>query len=437
MNRPLEGTHGSKVDKPVAVIAVRRRIETLNDGANAYLLVLIDKLHTAGFTISLVFAPESSFGDRPVTLMARGIYQRCSQIRWSKCLRIGRLAISLSPRVYIRFLRRLPSEWRRICGANMPKAPSRSSQRLPKTEERELARDIDAEAPRLAIMEYSALGGVLRHLSTDGVTRSVLLHDLFAMRTTSMHQHISPLDIEEVSLEQETEDCAGADLLVYASQSERDVMAERLPGKTHHWLAPERPERAAESPGDRPRAVFMGVRHGGNIDALTFLMTEIWPRVIQTVGDAELQVLGDINMALKPEWRRLRGVRPLGVVGDLSRFCGPDAIGLAPTRVASGVSIKIADYLSLGMPVLATQAALTGYGERLKGAVVMADDPAAFAEALVKLLSSAAYRHDIAKQGREAAISGSDNATLLQDLKALAQAGCVESGEGETAARFI
>lgn len=418
---------------PVAVVAVRRRLVSLKTGANVYLSVLLEELRQAGFAVHLVFAPESSFGEWASALVGESFVSRCDRISWSGTARFGRLFISLSPRVWGRFLRRLVVELGRAVGGAVggtaPNAPSRSGERLPAGEMRALAATIDRLAPRLVVAEYSALGGVLAHVSASGAVHAILLHDLFSMRAASMRAAVRPTDFADITLAEESGDCEPADLLIYASLEERAVLAPRLPGRAHHWLAPRRPFRAAtladhaeESVGGVAKALFMGVRHGGNLDALEFLMTEIWPLVIRRRPEAELCIVGEIGASLRPEWRRLDGVRVLGVVGDLSAFGGPDVIGLAPTRVASGISIKVADYLSLGMPVVASFVAIDGYGDNLHGGVETADDAASFAARVEALMADPTLRRELAARGRAAARAGLDNTALREALRAIAAA---------------
>lgn len=386
---------------PVAVVAVRRRISSMADGANVYLSVLLDELGAAGFATVIVFAPESSFGALPAAATAPEVRARCAGIVWSRALRLGRFAVSLSPLVWRRFFMRLLREAASLNGPARDKRPSRPSEPLDAREARALAARIDALSPRIVIAEYSALGPVLTHLRAPGAARAILLHDLFSLRTEALRSRAAPADVIEMTLEEEAACCAPAELLIYASETERETMAALLPGRRHVWMAPKRPmgEGAPPTGGERPFAVFLGVRHGGNLDALAWLMTEIWPRVIEMAPAAELRVVGGICAAMRPDWRRLPGVTAMGVVEDLATIGGPDSIGLAPARVASGISIKVADYLSLGMAVVASPTAVEGYGGRLDGVVELASEAEEFAARLVALLAAPERRRALSAKG--------------------------------------
>ncbi len=405
----------------VAVVAVRRRLESLHTGANVYLSVLIDTLREAGFEIRLVFAPESAFGGLPIARVGHDFLERTSQIIWPGTLCLGRMFLSLRLRVWARFWRRLGLEIHRLAGADFPDAVARASVPLSQTEAQTLAAAIDAEAPDLVVAEYSALGPVLAELQTPGVSKAILLHDLFSQRAQTMRANDKPVDFTELSLEAEAAWCAAADMMFYASQAEREVFAPFLPTAAHHWLAPMRQSCQVTPPSGRPRALFMGVRHRGNLDALEFLMEEIWPQVIAQVPDAELCIVGEIGRYLKPEWRHQPSVLVHGIVEDLNQFGGANTIGLAPTRLASGISIKVAEYQRLGMAVLATTIALEGYSGEFKSSVLSAENAAEFADHLISLLRTPEQRQALASSGYDYDLYKSkiDNlsAILMENMK--------------------
>ena len=84
---------------------------------------------------------------------------------------------------------------------------------------------------------------------------------------------------------------------------------------------------------------------------LKHLVDDIWPLVLKQRPDAVLKVAGSICADLTPAQAETQGVELLGRVQSLESISGSPAIGLAPTRIASGVSIKVAEYLMLGNAV--------------------------------------------------------------------------------------
>ena len=94
-----------------------------------------------------------------------------------------------------------------------------------------------------------------------------------------------------------------------------------------------------------------------------------------------------------------RRVSTFNWVQSLESISGSPAIGLAPTRIASGVSIKVAEYLMLGMPCVVYPVALEGFLDVLDDLVVIAEGPQAYADRLVELLSDADARKRLSVRG--------------------------------------
>jgi hypothetical protein len=248
----------------------------------------------------------------------------------------------------------------------------------------------------VVVAEYSSLA---RHLAAcDGEHRAVLIHDLLSLRSRSFELAGLTPDFSRISESEELDWLSAADFLIYASAAEHARFAPRLPGKVHVLFLPSIRGRYSRPPAGRdPRAVFIGVRHAGNLDALDILLSSVWPKVRTVLPEAELWVVGEIGSHVPRPYAP--GIRVLGRIRDLSSVGGPDAVGLAPARAASGVSIKIATYLELGMPVLATEKALEGFGAKLDEAVLTVENMDAFTNALIDLLGNERARHELAQRG--------------------------------------
>lgn len=387
--------------KPVVAIIVKRKLESLQTGANVYLSIFISKLIESGFKVKIVFAPKSSFGNIPVSMIGNYFFKEAEDIIWPKTIRFGRFYISVSFMVYIKLLKRIFEEiYSRVFSRSASVRVGTVSEPLVGHEANFTARVIEELKPNLAIAEYSALGPILGEVTGLGIKKGIFLHDLFSLRAQAMRDKNRPVDFADLTIEEEAALCKPADLLIYASQSERDVFRPLLPERQHLWLAPQRDFGAEIPPSGHAKALFMGVRHSGNLDAVEFLMEEIWPQVIEQAPAAELWIVGEIGHHLRPEWVKMPGVKILGFVEDLTTLGGADTIGLAPTRVASGISIKFVDYMNLGMAILASGIAIEGYGDPLGRVINTADNAEDFAARLAQLLNDSSQRHALAHQIR-------------------------------------
>lgn len=398
----------------IATILVQRRLDDSACGSTVYFLEFLNRVREAELRTRLVIAPIRGFGSKPWVLMDDKVRAAADEIVWPRTLRLGAVFIALSPRVWARgAFRMLGAVKARLMNRPRP-ACNMLGEALEADERRILTRAAMRQPSLCVIAEYSSLGPVLADI--DAPCRAVLLHDLFSMRAQVFQEKGRAPDHAVITLDEEIARLAAADLVLHASMSELDTLKARLPDKAHIWMRPPVEAAAARTATGVARAVFLGVRHGGNVDALEALLTEIWPKVRARLPAAELQIVGEISDLVKtpPE-----GVSVLGRLPDLEAIGGPDAVGLAPMRIASGVSIKVVTYLSLGMSVVALDSAMGGFDGDLDDLVVTAADTDAFADALFQLLSDPARRERLAELGRVGVAGRLRNTEFVELMQAL------------------
>jgi hypothetical protein len=406
--------------KPVLNMLVARQLDAMTTGNDAYLMVLLRAARKAGMAVRLVFAPTMSFSNRPWLRLHDRYWEVADAHAWPGSVLVGKTFWSLSPTVWGRFALRLVKEALRRAGMKGWAARDRTFLAdVPwETEASALAEASDAVPSACAVAEYSSLGPILKRLKNTK-RKAVLLHDLFAARADAFKDK-GKTDHTAMTFEQEAERCAPADLLIYASLNEAQRFDPLLPGRTSVWLRPEVPEHAIIADPAKPaRAVFLGTRHGGNRDAVIHLVDDIWPKVRAKAPDAKLWIVGSIAQDLTPVQAASPGVEILGRVEQLGSVGGGQSIGLAPTRIASGVSIKVAEYLRLGMSCIAYPVALEGFGPSLNDVVDVVQGADAFADRVVALLSADEERQRLGARGRIEAVKRLDNRQLIDVLKAI------------------
>lgn len=407
-----------------AALLVQRQLDRTTTGNAAYLIIFLRCLREAGLAIDVIFAPRRSFGNRPWARLHPTFAALIDAAVWPGSVRFGDLFISISPVVWGRFAIRLAKEALRRVGVTSPALTGVTSMlghEPDAREARELADAANARDAALTIAEYSSLGPVLPLCTAP--ERSVLLHDLHSLRAAAARAEGRAPDHFELSLEAEAARCAGATSLVYASAEERATLEPLTAGMRQIWMrpdvniAPPEPE-ATPSP---PRAVFLGTRHAFNSDALVCLLDAVWPAVRRRAPDAQLQIVGSIGEEVPEAQNGRDGVTVLGRVDDLRSIGGPSAIGLAPTRLASGVSIKVAEYLRLGMAVVTLPKALEGFGDALDDLVARGADVESFADEVAALLADAPRRREMAARGAAEVGARLSNDELLDYLREIAR----------------
>jgi glycosyltransferase involved in cell wall biosynthesis len=171
-------------------------------------------------------------------------------------------------------------------------------------------------------------------------------------------------------------------------------------------IAPRQPV-AVVTNGVEPRAkarpggdvAFIGsMDRGPNIDALQWLVDEIWPELHRRFPDCRLRVIGANP---RPAVLALagNGVEIVGEVPDLVDACDGVGVGLVPLRGGMGIKNKTLDLMAMGLPVVATPWGAEGIDADEAGLVV-ASAPDAFVESVAALLTDPDRSRELGERGR-------------------------------------
>lgn len=177
---------------------------------------------------------------------------------------------------------------------------------------------------------------------------------------------------------------------------------ERLGRSKGVWVIPNGYEPATlpthtDLDSARPAApvlVMVGLlTYEPNRDAAAFFATEILPRIRLHRPDARFRVVGryDSESAVAP-LRGLPGVEVLGEVADVAGQLAAADIAVVPIRFGGGTRIKILEAFAHGLPVVSTTVGCEGLDVIDGQHLLVADDPAAFAAACLRLSEDAELR---------------------------------------------
>lgn len=139
--------------------------------------------------------------------------------------------------------------------------------------------------------------------------------------------------------------------------------------------------------GAEPVVGFLGAMdYAPNIDAACWFAREIWPQVRRRSVDARLLLVGRSPVPAVRELSRLDGVTVTGTVAQVEPYLAAMRVHVAPLRISRGVQIKVLTAMAAGRPCVATSSVADGLGARAGRDLLVADTPAAFAEAILDLL---------------------------------------------------
>ncbi len=375
------------------ILVSNRRLDDVRSGSGAYLVTFLKSAKQAGYKVRVIMAPDTAFGSKPWAKISDTVLAHATP-EWPGSARIGGTFVSTKPSVWIRFLKRLGTEAGNRLKLTKAKPVSLLSRIPSASEQAELARAIRVHAPSCVVVEYSSLAPLFAHLQ-DIPGRGVLMHDLFSSRAESFRAAGKLPDHGDMTLAEEAKRLASANLILHASMNELEKVAPHAPHARHVWMRPTTTPHRNALQSRAPAALFMGANHAGNREGLNHVVDEVWPLVRARVPDARFIVAGAIGDGMTAE----NGIEPIGRVDDLASLAGPDRIGLVPIRVFSGIAIKVADYMGLGMPVIGYPGGLDGFGSELDSASIRVQTPQAFADALVDLLTSEEKRRAKSEAG--------------------------------------
>lgn len=138
-----------------------------------------------------------------------------------------------------------------------------------------------------------------------------------------------------------------------------------------------------------------------NVDAAVWFARQVWPTVVQERPDARLLLVGR-NPALAVQALAGPTVEVTGTVEDLTPWYGRSMVAVAPLLAGGGSRLKIMEALAHARPVVSTTVGVEGLEDLIGRGVVVADDPAAMAAEVLRLLADDATRARLGEAGVDA-----------------------------------
>ena len=160
-----------------------------------------------------------------------------------------------------------------------------------------------------------------------------------------------------------------------------------------HGVDTERFAPGADEICENDLLVFSGVmRTNTNIDAISWFVEAVWPRIRAERPGARLLIVG---RQPAPSVRALGGrdgIEVTGEVADPAAHIARATVCINPIRAGAGMQNKLIEFMAMAKPVVATSVANEGIGAPPGEALVIADGAQAFGDAVLALLDDPARR---------------------------------------------
>jgi glycosyltransferase involved in cell wall biosynthesis len=157
-----------------------------------------------------------------------------------------------------------------------------------------------------------------------------------------------------------------------------------------------------------------------NIDAVLWFADEVLPRIRARRPDTRLLVVGKRPAPALQALAEQGALTLTGEVPDARPYIAGAAVYVVPMRIGGGVRLKLLEAMALEAPVVSTTMGAEGVaGLRADEHCLVADDPAGFAAAVLRVLDEPMLSRRLGAAGRELARQRYDWAAIVPRLEAL------------------
>jgi glycosyltransferase involved in cell wall biosynthesis len=194
------------------------------------------------------------------------------------------------------------------------------------------------------------------------------------------------------------------DVVFFTSERDRSLVAGRLPG-VRTEVVPNGVEGAYFAPSavvpDPFSIVFTGaMSYVPNTDGALWFLDEVFPLILREIPEARIAIVG-INPPTELLRRNGPNVTVTGYVDDVRPYVHRASAFVVPLRMGGGTRLKVLEAMAMRKPIVSTRIGCEGIDVRDQESILMADDPAEFARAVVRVLRDEALRARLSAAGAE------------------------------------
>ena len=222
----------------------------------------------------------------------------------------------------------------------------------------------------------------------------------------------------------EADALARFDLVLAVSEADRDTFGRLYPRslrapvhvvqtgvETEYFTPPS-------APPARAHMVFTGSMDWlPNEDGMTYFCREILPKVRQAEPEATLSIIGRAPTPAVRKLAEIPGVEVTGRVDDVRPHIARGAVYVVPLRIGGGTRLKIFEAMAMGKAVVSTTIGAEGLPVTDGEHVLLADDPATFARAVVHLIRDTGHRTRIEAAARALVLARYDWSAVAGELE--------------------
>lgn len=135
-----------------------------------------------------------------------------------------------------------------------------------------------------------------------------------------------------------------------------------------------------------------------NNDGMLYFLDEIFPRVRAQIPAAKIYIVGN-RPSDELRQRASEHIIVTGFVDDVRPFVWRSRLFVVPLRMGSGTRLKVIEALAMKKPVVSTSVGCEGIDIEHGKSILMADEPDAFAESIIRLMREEDLREELMRNG--------------------------------------
>jgi len=154
------------------------------------------------------------------------------------------------------------------------------------------------------------------------------------------------------------------------------------------YFTPEAAHANPYQPGERALVFTGAMDYWPNVDAVQWFCDNVFPALRERFPELRFYIVGSRpNPAVQALGQR-PGVTVTGTVPDVRPYIAHAAVAVAPLRIARGIQNKVLEAMAMARAVVVSPQALEGIDAEPGSELVLAEDAAAFVDAVNALLAS-------------------------------------------------
>jgi sugar transferase (PEP-CTERM/EpsH1 system associated) len=188
------------------------------------------------------------------------------------------------------------------------------------------------------------------------------------------------------------------DASLFVSAPEADLFRQLAPESTAKighfnngvdtdYFSPELAHASPYAAGERALVFTGAMDYWPNVDAVEWFAKDVFPQLRARFADLRFYIVGARPNPAVQALAQQAGVVVTGTVPDVRPYIAHAAVAVAPLRIARGIQNKVLEAMAMARAVVVSPQALEGIEAEPGSELVLAEDAAAFVDAVATLLA--------------------------------------------------